>query len=490
MDYYVGDVVDYGNIYVNSLNLIVSSCGTGKSYYCANELLTKLNNIRPEEIMFVTSRTLAADQQVHDYELLVKLDKDDPIISFWNGECDIDNYADGTGYEDYVGKMRVFTYDKIIGMLFNKNNKHFNSSALKNVKAIIFDEIHSLFSDMFIDGMQCLQMWLHYEIPKGERIIFGLTATPGVLLSHMDLLGVKISLINDPLVKYKANQLWCVDLNNMLKCVNEKFEGKTIIMCRSVRICYALQKLIPGSRVLAGKSGSDYLPCEMDEIRNAIIDGCKLPDDVRVLISTSTAREGFTLVKDSNVRNVVCSYPDEMNIHQFIGRCRYDIDNLVVIDLDRKSDDEYFSSQEEKFKEYCEDYNNKDWFNLISDVVNHDYSCTKILIGKQPSELKRAEKPQKENPYIGLFKDRDSQSRLKDYAVNNLCGGVFIYGQQEKESILNEVKNIGVFGDNSDIKWPTFEKILKNMGFSISDERRYVLGKRVRGKTIERKDGD
>ena len=80
----------------------------------------------------------------------------------------------------------------------------------------------------------------------------------------------------------------------------------------------------------------------MNKIRQHIIKYESFPDnfidddgvekELNVLIVTSTLREGVNLRKNSGVRNIVSCFSDELHIIQFVGRCRYSIDNLIVAD--------------------------------------------------------------------------------------------------------------------------------------------------------------
>lgn len=497
MSYYVGDAIRIADVRMKCLNLIVSSCGTGKTYFCANDLLETRPDVRPEEMIMVTSRSLAVDQQAHDYELLAILEKDDPVKKFWAGECDIDHYADGTPFEAYKGKVRIMTYDKIINIFFGNGNKNFIKRALRNVKIIVFDEIHSIYSDVFVSGMAPIQMWMANEIPKGDKLFLGLTATPGVLLDQIDNLEVCINIINDPIQRYKTSQLWCVDIHNMLQLVNSEFQGKTIMMCRSVRSCYSLSKLIPGSAVLTGRSGNDYIPCDMDNIRRAIINESTLPDDVRVLISTSTAREGFTFLEKSGIRNVVSFFHDEMHVHQFMGRCRFDVDNLVMVEYNRDgAPNTYFKKQEELFSEFFRTRTgDSEWFDLVADIVDHDVNQTIIRTSTSKKRVRRAKKPVAENPAIAMFRTRDSIDLLLSYVKNKFVTTddreVMIYGSEMKNAILGEVQNMNIFAEGkSDISWSKFENVLKCLGFNIQNGRKRIDGELVRYKIIRNENGE
>lgn len=472
---YIGAKINRSKVDRYKLNLVVSSCGTGKSYYFANELLPlgfgDGESIRPEQVLFVTSRTLAAEQQARQYSSLLMLGADDQIVRYWAG---IDEEA-------LDPKTRILTYDKLIALLVKGRD------SLANVKCVVLDEVHSVYSDLFINNMPIVQMWLRYELHLGEKYFFGLTATPGILY---DMAGVDYCLISEPLYRYKAKQLWCVDLDTLVDMVNDGLDGKTIIMCQSVRRCYSLQKMIRGSVVLAGRSGDDYIPAEMDDIRLSIVERCRLPDKAKVLIATSTAREGFTFTADSGIKNVVSFYTDEMNITQFVGRCRYDVDNLIIVDMPRKSNPEtYFGLQEIAFTDFCKNKSD-DWFDLVSDIVDHDSDNAKIIVKKSKGFCGKAKKPKEYNPTVGLFAKSNSKGVLDKYVAKSLLNDVKIVGKDEKARIIEEITDLGVFSNRAPpLTWLGLEKILNHMGYDIENGRQTLDGKRVRYKVVKKRAG-
>ena len=67
----VSDLIDISRLKLDEFNLIVSGCGTGKSYFAINELINMVNKqfnkyIEGYEVWFVTSRTITKLQQLND----------------------------------------------------------------------------------------------------------------------------------------------------------------------------------------------------------------------------------------------------------------------------------------------------------------------------------------------------------------------------------------------------------------------------------------
>lgn len=467
------------------LNLVISGCGTGKTFWFANHC-TEVYPFRPYEILFITSRALAVDQQAAQYDTLVRLQPDDDIAGYWR---------DGTPPTD-PDHVRITTYDKLETLLYGNDNHSLDTRALNNVKVIIFDEIHSVFTDTFIEFMKVLQLWMSNEIPQGEKLFFGLTATPGILFECAELCGIELNYIGKPTYKYKAKNLFCLDADQMVEMVNST-PAKTIIMCRYARTCYWLQKRIRGSVVLSSKNGDDYISCTMTDVRRAIVENCKLPDNVKVLIATETIREGFTFTEESGIQNVVSFFPDEMNIHQFVGRCRYDVDNLIVVGVKSKSAPVgYIGEQRKLFESFCmSPTDHPEWFDSIKDVLYCDIDDVKVGITNFKGGYCKARKPQEDNPSIQKFRKKGSAEELKKYISGHWLSKegkdpVLIYGDDMKAQIINEVSDLHVFTKEAKIdSWRKLENVIADLGFAIENNRMRVDGKRIRYKTIVQKEG-
>lgn len=463
------------------LNLVVSGCGTGKTFFFASHL-PEVCRLRACDILFVTSRAIAAEQQAVQYDSLVRLSPDDDIAGYWRGDGD-------TSDPDHI---RIITYDKLENIMFGNANRSLDANSLTNVKCVVFDEIHSVFTDSFISFMKVVQLWLAQEIPKGEKLFFGLTATPNIIYECEDEWGVELNPICVPAYRYKVRNIFCVDVDEMIRMVNECISAKTIIMCRYVRTCYWLQKRIPGSAVLSSKNGDDYISCEMSDVRSSIVRDFKLPDDVRVLIATETIREGFTFNEDSGIVNVVSFFPDEMNIHQFAGRCRYDVENLIVVAVKNKSERTgYIGRQTQVFEDFCRNpEENPEWLESIRDIYDGTPEDVTVKVAGFRSGYYKIKKPQEETPSITKYRKKNSPEQLKKYINKNWITKdsdtpLLIYGEDIKARIINDITEMKVFTEESRVdSWRKLETVLSDLGFDVINTRTRIDGKLVRCKTI------
>lgn len=374
---YISDVVNLSRMKTECFNLIVSSCGTGKSYFVANYLLEKMPNIKPHEVMFLTSRSMTVDQHTNNEygEHLSKFNVHDlDTIKRWNDtDTETDSLVDD--------KIQTMTYDKLIYILRYCNSRY--TETLKRIKLIVMDECHVLFSDLFINNIVALQLWIKERIDKNEVYFLGMTATPQILFYNQVAWGIDINQLNsDVLVNYKVKNLICTSYNYIPQLINKHLNGKTIVMCYSVADCYELQKKVPNSVVLISKSNKGYSRKNMEHIREYIIKNDSLPDTtvvdgqkvtVDVLITTSTLREGINLNEDSGIKNVICCIPDELHISQFVGRCRFDIENLIVaseyIHRQNNLTDDYLKACYEQFKSFRIDKTRDGWLKNIKHLL-------------------------------------------------------------------------------------------------------------------------
>lgn len=355
------------------------------------------NDIASSEVIFVTSRSMIVDQQVQTEGTTRFNPNNKKLVNSWNGV-----------YEDYIGLQEqgitIMTYDKIINILINENTE--NGETLKRIKLFIFDECHTLFSDLFIRDIEALKIWIRDSIYRHEKIFLGLTATPNIILYNKEW-GVKINQLNkEPITRFTAKQLTCTNFETIPYLITtNKLQGKTIIMCSSVKECIKLQNEIPNAALLVSKSNEFYKKDKhMENIRESIVKHQTLPDTfqypikrdkddfpiefeerkLEVLISTSTLREGINLEEKCGVRNVICCFQDELHIAQFMGRCRYNIDNLVVADTYVRADnfnkESYLTKCRMMYKEFIYNKSNVKWFDSISHIVDHDCYKTKRFV--------------------------------------------------------------------------------------------------------------
>lgn len=485
---YISDVISPTDFLLKEFNLILSGCGTGKSFFVARTLPNMMRWIKPYEMLFVTSRSITVDQQSRQNGVS-KYDKSDlSVVKFWNNESDDEEIMAQRG-------IQIMTYDKIIQILKQRNSV--GHETLKRIKLIVFDECHTLFSDTFISGMDVLQVWIRDTLYLGEKYLIGMTATPGILFHHENTWGVKLNKINKSVLKgYTAKQIVCTNVETVPYLIaSNHLAGKTMIMCATVDSCFKMQKEIPDSAVLISPHNPRFTP-EMESIRKTIVDEETLPDTflsvternekgkamayerrpLNVLIVTSTAREGFNLKPESGIRNIVCCYGDPLHITQVCGRARFDIDTLVVADTyfrgDNLDQDSYLAEQRKAFKGFLYLRNNLKWFDGISHLVNHDVYGTKRFILSSD-----------ESRFISYINTK----WLVPPTITKKCTDKYkIWRQEDKNEI------VGVFRDCKLVSLPddliTFHKVMstltRSLGYEVESGRQRFDGSFCRYKLI------
>lgn len=428
---YISDNINLTLLDKRKFNIVASGTGTGKTYMITNELKDHLPSIKPHEIMFVASRSLIVDQQSKSEGINKFNFKNSSYIRQWNGEQELPE-----GILKQYG-IQMMTYDKIISILISKNSEGLET--LNKVKLIIFDECHSLFSDKFIRDIEMLKVWIRDTLYVGSKFILGLTATPNIIAYYQKEWGVTVNQLNkEIIINYKAKQLHCTNFETIPYIVTNKVEGKTIIMCYSYSDCKKLKEKIPNSFILISKSNKEFTD-EMLKVRQYLVDNEVLPDtfidddgvekDLNVLITTSTLREGVNLREQSGIRNVVCCFSDELHITQFMGRCRYNIDSLIIADTyinaDNFNSDAYLSKCRQLYRIFLKNKDNTSWFDSVKHLVDHDIY-----------EVKRFVLNADENKFIDYINMKWLvPNGINEYELNKYK----IYREIDKEEVVNMV---------------------------------------------------
>lgn len=476
---YISDHIDLSTVDTRKFNLISSGTGTGKTHFMVKELNKQLPSIKNYEILFVASRSLIVEQQSKE-EGISKYDMNNvSFIKYWNGA------DEDISYQLQKAGIQMMTYDKIIGILETKNIEGLET--LGKIKLIVFDECHTLFSDTFIRNMEMLKVWIRDALYVGEKIIIGMTATPNIISYYQKEWGVTIHKLNkEILINYKAKQLHCTDFDTIPYIVTNKIEGKTLIMCYSYTDCKKLKEKIPNSFILISKSNKGFTD-EMNNIRQYIVDYESLPEtfidydgvekELNVLITTSTLREGVNLRENSGVRNIVCCFSDELHITQFVGRARYNIDNLIIADTyinaDNYNNNSYLTKCRFSFKEFMKSKDNSSWFDSIAHFIQHDiYDVKRFVLSSDEKRFidyinKKWLVPK------GIY-DKRQLDRYK------------IYKLEDKEEIIkmvNDCKLLKLY-----LSQITFNKVIdlmeNNLGYAIESSRIKINKKQYTYKLI------
>lgn len=347
---------------LHHLNLIVSSCGAGKSYFVINKLTEMYADLKPSEILVVTSRALTAQQQASQ-QGAVRVYGRDPSGWTVSDECDF-----------VIGKHRVpYIYGSQIGITtYSSLHSLLNQARayIQSKKIIVLDEFHSVFVDTFTGCKDWCPLWIYEKILSNTMMI-AISATPEPIYD-----GLATNMPVHPVLgkeqeihKYVAHKITCTYYEQLPSLLKQKC-GKTLVLCNDAWHCEQLHALLPYSVILYGRNHPKHTD-NMGQILDYIADYETIPDgywipsgsslvgggDLRkfvpfkTVISTTVMREGFSLREYSGINNIVCCTLDPVDIVQFVGRCRYNVENLIIAPM-RSS----YVSQDLNFNQLYDDF--------------------------------------------------------------------------------------------------------------------------------------
>ena len=380
MKKYISEIIMDEEFLPGQFNIIASGTGTGKTEFVRRTLLGKFDDLSPSEILYVTSRSMTRDQQA-ELDGIERLSNDSiEIIQYWNGEI-------GELKEIYDLGIWIMNYNQLAHILDFCDPKE--GELLQKIKLAVFDECHTLFSDDFIEGMGIIRQWVRERIRDESVTLVGMTATKGILDHNSGRFGKKISTVNDEfIVNFRAKHLICAlksDLVDLLASRN--LPGRSIILCSSIRECNKLNSIYRNSVVLISQNNKEFTE-DMGILRKFIIENETLPADtsifssgyekgvhpIEALITTTSMREGINLREESGIKNVICCLTDEMHVKQFVGRCRFDVENLIVAyghhPRDNMGKDDYTALSRRLFADYIGNKDDRRWFDSISEIVD------------------------------------------------------------------------------------------------------------------------
>lgn len=323
------------------LNLIVSSCGAGKTYFVLNKLTEMYSDVNPSEILVVTSRALTAQQQASQ-QGAVRVYGRDPNEWCVSDECD---FVCGKHRVPYIygSRIGITTYSSLHGLL-NQAREYIQSK-----KIIVLDEFHAVFVDAFTGCKGWCPLWV-YEKMLSDTLMIAISATPEPIYKELakDLLIHHVLGEDQEIRKYTAKNITCT-YYEQLPSILKKLSGKTLVLCNDSWHCEQLHALLPYSVILYGRNHEKHTS-NMGQILDYIADYEAIPDgywipsgsslvgggDLRrfvpfdIVISTTVMREGFSLREYSGITNIVCCTLEPVDIVQFVGRCRYNVENLII----------------------------------------------------------------------------------------------------------------------------------------------------------------
>lgn len=331
-DKYLSDVLDIDDIiqkYGNKI-LIVAGVGAGKSTWVKNVLAKK--PAAEGNVLFITSRRAKVNQDIKGslFDDRLRMDEKRPV---WRTL--VTN-----------SKLAYFMMDLCLN---KKDNDHaLLNQFLDRYKYIVIDEVHSLATDsVFAHSSFNILSFIEYAVGLGKNVI-AMTGTPQPIMNYfIKHKWFKLDLTKQ--CKYvkplKINKVMEDGVDRQIKA--ELSAGRKVVyFVNSVNqiqgFCERLTKKTGESivepqnmAIIVAQNRKEELDDQLKEILSdrykevidtsvktysSIIDQQRIPDFCKILISTSTLREGIDILND-NV-TVICENHILSNIIQFAGRTR------------------------------------------------------------------------------------------------------------------------------------------------------------------------
>lgn len=500
---YIKDLIHMERFDPAKLNIVWGGCGTGKTTWAIEEL-PGLLGIEPKDAIFVTSRAITAEQ------LRAKLDGQTELEPIPEPESiSIDEECSDVLAELRKDRIHIFTmstFGDALGWLSSVE-----LDPLLDTKLVIIDEIHALFTDAtFMKSVKAIIGYMNIMVKKLHTPVVGLTATPFFLAGT----GFPFVLLNDATFQYHAWHTIVTEFKYVSRLVVERFtEGRTIIMCPDIKSCVELMRTIPDSFILVSKESDDFTD-QMAWVRDYIVEHGDLPDTypdghgrhlpLKVLIGTSTLREGFNLSAASNVRHVVSCCNDATSIIQFAGRVRDDIKNLAIAYTFSHNNHSaktlgYTRESIEQFRQFFTGDRSNGWPKTIAELradpdediefyetepltearVDLEQRAAEVSEGlarrveQQKAEAKKRKRQPKHRPNVGAFMA----------AINFAWREIHIIkGTEEAASFIKYAQNCHILPGKQDWEYNLVLVMaaVQKMGYKVESARKKIKGKLVR----------
>lgn len=317
---FVSDRIDIDKLTQKNMHKIflIAGVGAGKS--------TWVKEVLPEKgsVLFVTSRRAKVDEDEKDSVYVNRANPNDISKHYYN----------------------VITNSKLEKSLKEwSEKKGYLERFTKRYDYIVIDEVHSMATDStFADSSFGLKTFIEYVVSLGKMIIC-MTGTPEPVEDYfqknhwykIDLRKVcnyvkpfkinvtsKNALIN--IMKRELSEgkkiIYFINITNTIKDIYEKLLKSEIVDEGEISVVVAEdnhEKLEDDLKdILADGTEKFFELCK--ETYDEIINNKRLPDQCKVLLSTSKLREGID-IKNENI-TIICDNHILSNIIQFCGRVR------------------------------------------------------------------------------------------------------------------------------------------------------------------------
>lgn len=310
----------------NNLILITAGVGAGKNTWIQKCLTKELH--RFEKILFITSRKLIKEQMLKD-------------INFSNEYIECKNY--GLNY--------VITHHSLKG--FFKSPESLKKLNELGFRYIVIDEVHSLIADAgYTDTAFYLYSLIQYYHANGVKIICLSATTKNVLPFFEHFKNFKHFDFTDECKNVKPKSIKVISKAKAFQLLSQSnSQNKMIYMANSVTdICNSYYKklskdfkvdtssigiIISDSRCKVEKSKTKNTKLKsclnnMPFLVDYIVKQETLPENTNIILATSRIREGIN-IKDDNITAMFCEAHDIIDIAQFSGRYRGNVETLYII---------------------------------------------------------------------------------------------------------------------------------------------------------------
>lgn len=310
----------------NNLVLITAGVGASKNTWVQEYLTKELEN--SEKILFITSRKLIKEQILKDKNFSTNY-----------LDCKVCNH-------NYVITHHSLKH-------FFQNAENFNKLLNMDFKYIVVDEVHSIISDAsYTDTAYYLYSLINFYSAKDVKVICLSATTKDILPFFNYFENFKHFDFTNECKNVQPKNIKVVSKNTAFSILKEATsDNKMIYMANSVSdICNSyFPKIIKNygvdvnsigviisearcTNIKSNTTNPDLKVCleNMTNLTDYIVENEKLPTETNIVLASSRIKEGIN-IKDDNIKAMFCEAHNEIDILQFSGRYRGNVDTLYII---------------------------------------------------------------------------------------------------------------------------------------------------------------
>jgi len=326
----IKDIFDIDNAIAEHGNKIflLGGVGSGKSTW-VSDILTKKGSV-----LFVTSRKAKVREDVH-YTCFSD-------IFHWNTN----------GNQTLITNAKLAFLIERIADDYMKDIDEF----INHFDYVVVDEVHSIATDSaYAESCSAVLSFIEYAAEKG-KVVVCMTGTPEPIKSYFDENGWYTADYIDVCDYVHPHQISLIKKSKITKLISKMCRTQQIIyfanrtdkitaLCKELlennilnatEIAVAVSKnreddyFISLCSNLSNTGDGDVIKTTSEEIYNNIIANKRMPDECRILFSTSVLKEGINIQKDNVV--MFCENHVLSNLIQFFGRVRHGASEVYVIE--------------------------------------------------------------------------------------------------------------------------------------------------------------